>query len=73
MKDIQKICELAGKYGCLVFSYLYCIGIDGVEAIKNYEKLVTKNIIGEDFFVKDGNKLLQQFGSSRREKWKYCF
>lgn len=63
---IQKICDMAGKYGCLVFSYLYCIGIDGIEAVKMYDKLVAKKIIREDFYVLDGNKLLSAFGSTRR-------
>ena len=63
---IQKICEQAGKYGCLVFSYLYCIGIDGIEAVKMYDRLVFKKIIDEDFYVLDGDKLLSEFGSSKR-------
>ena len=59
----QKIFELAGKYSCLCLCYLFCIGIDAIEFIKKYDKLVKEGIITEDCFVLDGIKLLKFFGA----------
>lgn len=66
MSNIQRICEVAGKYGCLAFCYLFVIGIDTLELIKNYQKLVDMNILREDFFVLDGDRLISFFGSKKR-------
>lgn len=66
MEDIQTKLLNIGNYGCLCFCYLYCIGINSEQLVLNYDRLVSRGIIGEDCFVKDGEAFLKYFGSNKQ-------
>lgn len=65
MKKVQDIYKALGDYGCLIFCYLYEAGIK-VDIIKHFEKLVELDIIDNDCYVLDGNRLLKYLGSDKR-------
>ena len=65
MKKIQDIYNSLGKYGCLLLCYLHEANID-VNITKYFSELVELDIIDEECFIKDGNRLLKYFGSDKR-------
>ena len=65
MKKVQDIYKALGDYGCLIFCYLYEAGIK-VDIAKHFERLVELDIIDNDCYVNDGNRLLKYFGSEKR-------
>ena len=65
MKKIQDIYKTLGDYGCLLLCYLKEANID-VDIAKYFNKLVELDIIDEECFIKDGNRLLKYFGSDKR-------
>ena len=67
MKKIQDIYASIGNYGCLIFCYLYeaCVKTD---IVKHFEELVQLDIIDEECFILDANRLLKYFGSELRVK-----
>lgn len=65
MKKVQDIYKALGDYGCLIFCYMYEAGIK-VDIAKHFEKLVELDIIDNDCYVNDGNRLLKYFGSDKR-------
>ena len=65
MKKIQDIYKTLGDYGCLLFCYLREANID-VNIAKYFNELVELDIIDNDCFVLDGDRLLKFFGSDKR-------
>lgn len=65
MQKIQDIHKALGDYGCLIFCYLHEADIK-VDITKHFEKLVELDIIDNDCYVNDGNRLLKYFGSDKR-------
>ena len=65
MKKVQDIYKALGDYGCLIFCYLYEADIK-IDITKHFEKLVELDIIDNDCYVNDGNRLLKYFGSDKR-------
>ena len=65
MKKIQDIYKTLGDYGCLLLCYLNEANID-VDIAKYFNKLVELDIIDNDCYVLDGNRLLKFFGSDKR-------
>ena len=65
MKKIQDIYKSLGKYGCLLLCYLHEADID-VDITKYFETLVELDIIDNDCYVLDGDRLLKFFGSDKR-------
>ena len=65
MKKIQDIYETLGNYGCLLLCYLHEANID-VNITKYFNELVELDIIDNDCYVLDGNRLLKFFGSDKR-------
>ena len=65
MKKIQDIYKTLGDYGCLLLCYLHEANID-VNITKYFNELVELDIIGNDCYVLDGNRLLKFFGSDKR-------
>ena len=65
MKKIQDIYKSLGEYGCLLLCYLQEANID-VDIIKYFEELVELDIIDNDCYVLDGDRLLRFFGSDKR-------
>ena len=65
MKKIQDIYKTLGDYGCLLFCYLHEACVD-VDIAKYFNKLVELDIIDNDCYVLDGNRLLKFFGSDKR-------
>ena len=65
MKKIQDIYKTLGDYGCLLLCYLHEANID-VNITKYFNELVELDIIDEECFIKDGNRLLKYFGSDKR-------
>lgn len=65
MQKIQDIHKALGDFGCLIFCYLYEADIK-IDITKHFEKLVELNIIDNDCYVLDGNRLLKYFGSDKR-------
>ena len=65
MKKIQDIYKSLGKYGCLLLCYLHEANID-VNITKYFNELVELDIIDNDCYVLDGDRLLKFFGSDKR-------
>ena len=65
MKKIQDIYKSLGEYGCLLFCYLHEANID-VNITKYFNELVELDIIDNDCFVLDADRLLKYFGSDKR-------
>ena len=65
MQKIQDIYKTLGDYGCLLLCYLQEASID-VDIAKYFNKLVELDIIDEECFIKDANRLLKYFGSDKR-------
>ena len=64
---IQDIYASIGNYGCLLLCYLNEANID-VNITKYFNELVDLDIIDNDCFVLDANRLLKYFGSEFRVK-----
>ena len=62
---IQDIYASIGNYGCLIFCYLHeaCVKTD---IVKHFSELVRLDIIDEECFILDANRLLKYFGSDKR-------
>ena len=65
MKKIQDIYKTLGDYGCLLLCYLNEANID-VNIAKYFNELVELDIIDNDCYVLDGDRLLKFFGSDKR-------
>lgn len=65
MKKIQDIHEALGKWGCLIFCYLFEAEIK-IDIAKYFNRLVELDIIDNDCYINDGNRLLKYFGSGKR-------
>ena len=65
MKKIQDIYKTLGDYGCLLLCYLNEANID-VDIAKYFNKLVELDIIDNDCYILDANRLLKFFGSDKR-------
>ena len=65
MMKKQDIYNSLGKYGCLLLCYLKEANID-VDITKYFNELVELDIIDNDCYVLDGNRLLKFFGSDKR-------
>ena len=65
MKKIQDIYKTLGDYGCLLLCYLHEANID-VNIAKYFETLVESDIIDNNCYVLDGDRLLKFFGSDKR-------
>ena len=65
MQKIQDIYKALGDYGCLIFCYLHEANIK-VDITKHFRSLVDEDIIDNDCYVLDGNRLLKFFGSDKR-------
>ena len=67
MKKIQDIYKSLGEYGCLLLCYLKeaCVKVD---IAKYFNELVELEIIDNDCYVLDGDRLLKFFGSELRVK-----
>ena len=65
MKKIQDIYKTLGDYGCLLLCYLNEANID-VDIAKYFNKLVELDIINNNCYVLDGDRLLKFFGSDKR-------
>lgn len=65
MKKIQDIHEALGNWGCLIFCYLFEAEIK-VDIAKYFTRLVELDIIDNECYINDGNRLLKYFGSAKR-------
>ena len=65
MKKIQDIYKSLGENGCLLLCYLHEANID-VNIAKYFNELVELDIIDNDCYVLDGDRLLKFFGSDKR-------
>ena len=65
MKKIQDIYKKLGDYGCLLLCYLHEANID-VNITKYFNELVELEIIDNDCYILDGDRLLKYFGSDKR-------
>lgn len=65
MQKIQDIHKALGDYGCLIFCYLYEANIK-VDITRHFRSLVDEDIIDNDCYILDGNRLLKFFGSDKR-------
>ena len=65
MKKIQDIYKTLGDYGCLLLCYLHEANID-VNIAKYFNELVELDIIDNDCYVLDADRLLKFFGSDKR-------
>ena len=65
MKKIQDIYKTLGDYGCLLLCYLHEANID-VNITKYFNELVELDIIDNDCYALDGDRLLKFFGSDKR-------
>lgn len=65
MKKIQDVYLSIGNYGCLIFCYLKEAGIK-TDIVKHFNDLVSLEIIDNDCYINDANRLLKYFGSDKR-------
>lgn len=65
MKEIQDIYKTLGDYGCLLLCYLHEATIK-VDITKYFNELIESEIIDNDCYVRDANRLLKFFGSELR-------
>ena len=65
MMKVQDIYKTLGDYGCLLLCYLHEANID-VNIAKYFNELVELDIIDNDCYVLDGDRLLKFFGSDKR-------
>ena len=65
MMKVQDIYKVLGDYGCLLLCYLHEANID-VNITKYFNELVELDIIDNDCYVLDGDRLLKFFGSDKR-------
>ena len=65
MKNIQDIYKSLGDYCCLLLCYLHEANID-VNITKYFNELVELDIIDNDCYVLDGDRLLKFFSSDKR-------
>lgn len=65
MQKIQDIYKSLGDFGCLIFCYLYEANIK-VDITRHFRSLVDEDIIDNDCYVLDGNRLLKFLGSDKR-------
>lgn len=63
--NIQSICESMGKYACLIFCDCFLVGIEPIEAIKQFNDLVEKRITKEDCFVNSHTNLIYALSGRR--------
>lgn len=63
--QIQDIYLSLGNYGCLLLCYLSEADIR-VDITRYFNKLVELEIIDDDCYIKDANRLLKFFGSEKR-------
>ena len=66
-KKIQDVYKTLGDYGCLLFCYLHEASVK-VDIVKHFEELIQLDIIDEECFILDANRLLKYFGSELRVK-----
>lgn len=64
---IQDIYLSLGNYGCLLLSYLHEANIK-VDIAKYFDELVELDIINNECYVNDADRLLKFFGSELRVK-----
>lgn len=62
---IQDIYKALGDYGCLLLSYLHEANIK-VDIAKYFDELVELDIIDNECYIKDADRLLKFFGSDKR-------
>ena len=65
MKKIQDVYKSLGEHGSLLLCYLHEANID-VNITKYFNELVELDIIDNDCYVLDGDRLLKFFGSDKR-------
>ena len=65
MKKIQDIYKSLSEYGSLLLCYLHEVNTD-VDITKYFETLVELDIIDNDCYVLDADRLLKFFGSDKR-------
>ena len=65
MKKIQDVYKSLGEHGSLLLCYLHEANID-VNIIKYFDTLLELDIIDNDCYVLDGDRLLKFFGSDKR-------
>ena len=64
---IQDTYKALGDYGCLLLCYLNEARVK-VDIVKHFEELIQLDIIDEECFILDANRLLKYFGSELRVK-----
>ena len=67
MMKVQDAYKALGDYGCLLLCYFNEANID-VDIVKHFNELVSLEIISNDCFILDANRLLKYFGSELRVK-----
>ena len=65
MKKIQDIYKSLGENGCLLLCYLHEANID-VNIAKYFNELVELDIVDNDCYILDADRLLKFFGSDKR-------
>ena len=65
MKKIQDIYKSLGEHGSLLLCYLHEASID-VNIAKYFDTLLELDIVDNDCYVLDGDRLLKFFGSDKR-------
>lgn len=65
MQKIQDIHKALGDSGCLIFCYLYEANIK-VDITRHFNELVELDVIDNECYIKDANRLLKFCGSDKR-------
>lgn len=66
---IQDDCATIGEYGCNLFSFYYCLGLDISEVLKDFRTLIKSKFILADCTIIDYDELAKYKGKSVDVIW----
>lgn len=66
MYKIQDVLKSLGDAGCLLLCYSELAGISLIDLINNFNQLVLDDIIRDDCYVKDADRLMQFFNIDKK-------
>lgn len=63
---VQETLKVLGTSGCLCLCYAELAGIPLIDLINDFPRLVLNNIVTDEAYVRDADKLLAHFGINKK-------